>query len=347
MDPVIYPYLQQPVFRKKIWGGRRFATMLGKNLPGSGPYGESWELAADGGESSVIANGPLAGRPLGEVSREIKTGLIGRRNADRFDSFPLLLKFIDASDILSVQVHPDDECAARTDDAGASCKTEAWYVLDAEPESRIILGVKEGTSRESFAKLLDEGRLEECLNSFPVNKGDVIYVPAGTVHAVGKGVLLYEIQECSDTTYRVYDWNRSGLDGKPRELHVPEALEAIHYEPPGANVLSGSLEGMRFILPGTDVLEDAPVEKEYGTVALRVRCRSFVLAEFDLTGPAELDTEGEVFHIVTAIEGAADIEWKAGSVPLALGQTVLIPAALHEYAIRPDGQCRVLASSLP
>ncbi|TET33250.1 MAG: mannose-6-phosphate isomerase [Planctomycetota bacterium] len=328
MPEKLYPLLFEPIFKTKVWGGRRLAGVLNKKLPGEDPVGESWEVVDTGGESGVITNGPLSGKTLHEIFISYEEALVGTASVGR--TFPLLLKFIDAGDVLSVQVHPDSECAERINDPGARRKTEAWYVLDSEPDSRMYLGVKEGTTRESFEKLLREGRLEDCLNSFPVGRCDVLFVPAGTIHAIGKGILLYEIQECSDTTYRVYDWNRLGLDGKPRKLHLSEALEAAYFEPPKSNTI-----------------KSVPIETDFGTVTRHIHCDSFVLTEYNLENHAEITTDGKTFHIVTAVDGSADIDSEDGGVELPLGRTTLVPAAISRYRITPGQTCRVLVSSLP
>jgi mannose-6-phosphate isomerase len=251
----MYPLKFKPVFQKRIWGGQRLRGVLGKALPAEfigAAVGESWELAdlpagtvkadstgaaADGSMASVITNGPLAGRSLHEVWCEI-LGTAGVKAAKAH--FPLLIKFLDAGQDLSVQVHPDE--AFCRDHAGAHLKSEAWYILHAEPGAKIYKGVKPGVTKEAFRAALATGQVAPLLNAIPVRAGDCHYLPSGTVHALGAGLLCAEVQTPSDTTFRVFDWNRSGADGKPRALHVEEALACICFGPTAVESLTGTGE---------------------------------------------------------------------------------------------------------
>jgi len=217
------PLVLRPLYRRYIWGGRRFATALGRDLPPGDDYAESWELVDRGADQSVVAAGPLAGTALGTLVRERGAELLGRRAP--LSAFPLLFKFLDACRDLSVQVHPDDARAARLapPDFG---KTEAWYVVAAEPGSRIYAGLEPGVDAAAFAAALRAGRCAEVLHAFEPRPGDCIFIPAGTVHAIGAGLLVAEIQQSSDVTYRLHDWGRTGPDGRPRPLHVEAGLEA-------------------------------------------------------------------------------------------------------------------------
>ncbi|MFM9059243.1 MAG: type I phosphomannose isomerase catalytic subunit [Planctomycetaceae bacterium] len=218
------PLLLAPTYRRYLWGGRRFATALGRDLPPGDDYAESWEVVDRGSDQSVVAAGPLAGSTLGGLVRERGDELLGR--GAPCAAFPLLFKFLDARLDLSVQVHPDDTRAARLvpPDRG---KTEAWYVVDAVPGARIWAGTTPGTDAAAFAAALRAGRIADVLHSFTPRPGDCVFIPAGTVHAIGAGLLVAEIQQSSDVTYRLHDWGRVGADGRPRQLHVEAGLEAV------------------------------------------------------------------------------------------------------------------------
>ena len=221
---VLPPLFLAPVYRRYLWGGRRFATTLGRALPAGDDYAESWELVDHGADQSVVAAGPLAGTTLGDLVRAPGGDLLGRHAPAA--AFPLLFKFLDARLDLSVQVHPDDARAARLvpPDRG---KTEAWYVLDAVPGARIWAGTTAGTDAAAFATALRAGRVADVLHSFAPRPGDCVFIPAGTVHAIGGGLLVAEIQQSSDVTFRLHDWGRVGPDGRPRPLHVEAGLDAV------------------------------------------------------------------------------------------------------------------------
>ena len=243
----MYPLKFKAVFQKRIWGGQRLRGVLGKALPqelAGASVGESWELAdlpsgtvqadstgaaADGSLSSVVANGPWAGRTLKDVWKDTGRGA---------GHFPLLIKFLDAAQDLSVQVHPDE--AYCRNHPGTHLKSEAWYILHAEPGAKIYKGVKPGVTKDAFRAALQTGQVAPLLNAITVRAGDCHYLPSGTVHALGAGLLVAEVQTPSDTTFRVFDWNRLGADGKPRTLHVEEALACIRFAPPVAEPLSGT-----------------------------------------------------------------------------------------------------------
>jgi mannose-6-phosphate isomerase len=224
----------RPRYVEKVWGGRRLETVLGRELPPGRPIGESWEVSFRPDGPTPVVGGLFDGRPRDELAREHPEELLGPHVTARFGAEgPLLLKIIDASRDLSVQVHPDEVYEAAHPDAEA--KSEAWYVLAADEGSRLIRGV-DGVDAAGFRGLLEAGRLEECLHEVRVSPGDVMDLPARTLHALGAGVMIAEIQQSSDTTYRVYDWNRVGLDGRPRELHVERALEVTDFSPPSGDL---------------------------------------------------------------------------------------------------------------
>ena len=228
----LYPFKLKPVLKDIIWGGTRLASKYGKSNNHSQKIAESWELAVHKNGTSLIENGEYAGRTLGDLFECDKSVV---SPGYKSDIFPLLVKFIDAAQNLSVQVHPGDEYAAKHENE--SGKTEMWYVIDALPGSEIVYGLNGEYTREELQALIDENRFEECLNYTKVKPGEVCFIPAGLVHAIGEGILILEIQQNSDSTYRLYDYNRPGPDGKPRELHIEKALDVCIKTPvkaPGA-----------------------------------------------------------------------------------------------------------------
>ena len=221
-----YPLTFEPIFKSNVWGGRGLASALGKDLPGDGPVGESWEMVDLPHDQSLVADGPAKGSSLNEILDHWGKDLMGSAALDG-GRFPLLVKYIDACQTLSVQVHPDQAVADRL---GGRPKSEAWYILDVSEGGAIYLGLRPGTTRESMQEAIEADQVEELLVKVDVQPGDLVPVPPGTVHAIGAGVLLAEVQQPSDTTYRVHDWGRMGLDGVARQLHVDQALESIHFD---------------------------------------------------------------------------------------------------------------------
>ena len=221
-----YPLKFGPIYKQRIWGGQKLRDVFGKDLPAGQKIGESWELADLPEDKSVIANGELAGQTLHSAIEQYPKEITGDENFSL--PFPLLIKILDAEDVLSVQVHPDPETCRRM--GKGDPKTECWYIISAEPGAVIYKGLKKGVTKEQFARAIDEGTVAEMLVKVPVRAGQCHFLPAGTAHAIGPGLLIAEIQTPSDTTYRVFDWNRVDDAGKARELHVAEALESIHFE---------------------------------------------------------------------------------------------------------------------
>lgn len=327
----LYPLKFSYILKEKVWGGRRLETLLGKRLPEGSPIGESWEVSDHGEDTTVVAEGALAGRSLHELAEQFPEELMGNKGmGTAAGCFPLLLKFIDASDVLSVQVHPDDDYAAKHEGKGELGKTEAWYVLDADEGARLVRGVKPGTTRDEFAELLKEGRLEECLNTFEVKAGDVLYLPAGMLHALGAGVVVAEIQQNSDTTYRVYDWNRVGLDGKPRELHVEKALEVIDFGVPLRNKEVPML------------LDGYPYRREN-----LVRCAKFAMESIETGERITEERDGEAFAILCFVEGGGWLEGDFESVEVKVGDSVLVPAGVRRFAFAPGEDSKFLLMQVP
>jgi mannose-6-phosphate isomerase len=304
----LYPLRFHPLLRRYLWGGRRLETVLGKRLPDGNDFAESWEVVDHGDDQSIVAAGPLAGTTLGELVATRGAELLGRHHPQR--RFPLLLKFLDAQQALSVQVHPNDEQAARLEPPDLG-KTEAWVVLHAEPGASIYAGLKRGFDRHALEREVSRGTVELCLHRFEPRVGDCLLIPAGTVHALGAGLVIAEIQQSSDTTFRLHDWNRLDTDGRPRPLHVAQALDVIDYDAGPVN-------------PGTPQRKGAKVE---GLAA----CDKFVLDRHTLDrhshGAPRTIGGDDRFHILAVIAGSLALEGDPSGEPLACGQTILLPAS--------------------
>ncbi|MDT8303927.1 MAG: type I phosphomannose isomerase catalytic subunit [Sedimentisphaerales bacterium] len=227
-----YPLKFRPIYKQRIWGGQKLREVFGKDLPPGEKIGESWELADLPQDKSLIANGELAGQTIHSAIEKYPKEITGEEIFQ--ETFPLLIKFLDAQDVLSVQVHPDSETCRRM--GRGQPKTECWYIISAEPGSVIYKGLKEGVTKEQFAEAIEKGTVADMLVKIPVEVGQCHFLPSGTTHAIGAGLLIAEIQMPSDTTYRVFDWNRVDDTGRSRELHIEEALESIHFDSSGDNL---------------------------------------------------------------------------------------------------------------
>jgi mannose-6-phosphate isomerase len=322
-----YPLRFHPILRRLIWGGRRLGSVLHKAIGDESDYAESWEISDYHDQVSVVEEGALAGATLRELVRSSGRALLGPALAPR-DQFPLLVKFIDAREPLSVQVHPTDELARRL--ANDNGKTEAWVIIDVEPGSVIYAGLNAGVGRDELLKAIQSGTVEPLLHRIEPRRGDCILIEAGTVHAIGAGVLLAEIQEMSDATFRVYDWGRVGADGKPRELHIEQAMESIDFE-------RGPVEPIR--------PEGEPIAAG-GSRERLAHSPYFALERLKLDGAAQVGTPDR-FMILMGLGGAAKIEHGNDRVRLDFGQTVLLPAALGRCEITPLGAAEVLMCFVP
>ena len=323
--PELYPLTFEPVFKRYLWGGRRLRTVLGKPIGDGDDYAESWELADHPQGQSVVSNGWLAGTSLHELVTSQAVEVLGRHAPQ--DRFPLIFKYLDCQRDLSVQVHPDDEAAARLapPDLG---KTEAWVILDAEPGSRVYAGLKSDWDRPALEQALRTGCTAECLHSFEPQIGDCLFIPAGTVHALGAGLLVAEIQQASDTTYRLFDWNRVGPDGQPRPLHIEKALDVTDYA-------------------AVEVGPQIPQATGRANVERLVACDKFVLDRWRLTTDEHIAGDDR-FHILSVIEGGLLIRWQADSeILLGKGQTTLIPASVSSVLLQPRPNSVVLDMYLP
>ncbi len=320
----LYPLRFEPIFRRYIWGGRRLATTLNKPIGEGDDYAESWEIVDHGDDQSTVVNGPLAGTTLAQLVDSRGQELFGRHYPQ--EQFPLLFKFLDAHRNLSVQVHPNDAQGARLEPPDLG-KTEAWVILHAEPGSTIYAGLKRGFDRAALEREVHRGTTELCLHRFEPRAGDCVFIPAGTVHALGAGLVVAEIQQASDTTFRLFDWNRVGADGKPRELHVQQALDVIDYD-------RGPVS------PQTTQATDRP------HVSRLVECDKFVLERGEFSEPQLIGGDDHC-HIIVVIEGEVGVELDPSERPLQLGQTMLLPAAVGPTRLTPRGRSVALDAFLP
>lgn len=310
----LYPLTFRPVYKDYLWGGRGLAA-VGKALPPTGVVAESWEISAHPNGPGVAADGALAGRTLAELTAAYGPRLLGTKYASE-TAFPLLVKFIDAQKPLSVQVHPGDDYARRRIGPDERGKNECWYVAAAREGAELIAGTKPGVDRAAFEKAVADGTVTDCLRRVPIRAGDFVFIPAGLVHAIGAGLLILEIQQSSDTTYRVYDYDRVGPDGRRRPLHLAQALDCIDFGLSAAAIPS----------EGRGVLTDNPFFRVENVV---------------LDGERRFDTEGKHFDILTAFAGeGAALVWDGGRRMLAPGVSVLVPAEVGAYRL--EGRIHLL-----
>jgi mannose-6-phosphate isomerase len=313
-----------------VWGGRRLGDVLGKHLPGDGPYGESWEVSDHPGHRSAPAG--TAGRTLRELMETDREALLGPA-AGAYPVFPWLVKFLDANDRLSVQVHPDEEAVARLW-PGEGSKTEAWFVLEAAPGSRVYAGLLPGVDEGRLRRALAEGTVADCLYQFRPRPGDCLFLRAGTVHAVGGGVLMAEVQQTSDATFRLYDWDRKDPSGRPRQLHVEEALASVHWDFGPVRPVRAE----RYPVPGGRA--GGPVRQEL------VRCRYFVLEYLRQEKPFTLGGASRL-QVAVGLHGRGRVGSDGGWEPVAAGETLVLPAALRPTRWVPDGPLGLLVATLP
>jgi len=326
MDPTLHPLHFRPVYRDYLWGGRRLAEVFHRQLPPGG-IAESWEISDRPEGMSVVDRGPWAGRSLHDLVEELGPALIG--SVAPPGRFPLLIKVIDAAARTSVQVHPDEAAAAKL---GGEPKTEMWYALPGPPRQRVFAGLRSGANRQGFEKAVRTGALESLLHPMDLAPGEALLVAGGRVHAIEAGCLLLEVQQNSDTTFRVYDWERAGRDGFPRELHLAQALETIRWghvpvyvarprriEERGKNSRWDILSGLHF---------------HVGRLEL---------------GEASTEThDGRSFHALFVERGGIEVLGGGETLALATGESGLIPAGLSEYSLRPAaGPASVIVISLP
>lgn len=319
----LYPLKFKPIYKEVIWGDQRLKSALNKDIPPDKKIGESWEISAVKDNISVVANGFLAGNGLQELLEVYMGDLVGEKIFDNHGTqFPLLFKFIDANDVLSIQVHPDDEMAQRIhNDKG---KTEMWYVIAADEGSELISGFNREMDKETYLHHLNNGTLSEILNHEKVQSGDVFFLPAGRVHAIGAGILLAEIQQTSDLTYRIYDWGRVGHDGKPRELHTDLALEAMDFKYYGQYRTEYELK-----------------RNEASNLA---RCQYFTTNILEVDKPQQRDLiELDSFVVYMCMDGKAEITYdEENTIVIEKGETILIPAVIEHLIYEPHPYAKLL-----
>lgn len=326
---MLYPIKFKPRIKERIWGGHAIAAKKGKaagRIAADKLYGESWDISSVAGDVSVVSNGFLKGNNLEEIIEVYMGDLVGDKVFERFGlEFPLLIKYLDCNDVLSVQVHPDDELAAERHNSYG--KTEMWYVVDCKPGAALYVGFKDrNITREEYIDAVAKSTLPELLNRVEVKPGDVFFIPAGVVHALGAGIEVVEIQQTSDVTYRIYDWDRVDASGRSRELHTALAVDAIDFSI-DANQLHKRYE---------------PVSN--GRVQV-VACDYFKTAVIDIADRLEIDrSEEDSFAVYMCISGEAEISIAGGSEPLTAGDVVLIPAEAEEVVV--TGRGRLIETSM-
>lgn len=299
----LYPFTFRPIFKERVWGARNLERLYGKKLPATVPIGESWEISDRPGDVSVIANGPLAGRDLHWLVENHRVDLLGDAKLEA-GRFPLLIKLLDAQEKLSLQVHPP---AAKAADLRGDPKTEMWFIADAIPNAELYVGLKRGVTRADFERRIGDGSVAECFHRVPVKAGDSMFLPSGRVHAIGAGLVIFEIQQNSDTTYRVFDWNRVGLDGKPRELHIPQSLASIDFHDFEPALVNGAETG------GPNFRSRQLVKHPL-----------FVVEQFRVTAAAGVKLAGGRMQIIGVVSG----EVRVGDAVCRAGEFCLLPACL-------------------
>ncbi|PXY42044.1 mannose-6-phosphate isomerase [Flavobacterium cheongpyeongense] len=317
MKPNLYPLQFEPILKERIWGGEKLKTLLNKPIT-SKITGESWELSTVQGDVSTVANGQLKGKSLMDLINDLPNEILGTRVYERFGKqFPLLFKYLDAREDLSIQVHPNDKLAKERHNSFG--KTEMWYIMQADADARIIVGFKEDSGKEEYLQHLNDKTLVSILDDVKAKAGDVFFLETGTVHAIGAGLVVAEIQQTSDITYRLYDFDRVDAQGNKRELHVDLALDAINYN-------------------------KVDTQKKYGSKAnvsnVVVDCPYFTTNFIPLEDRAEITKSKETFTVYMCIEGSFEIEYDGFKYTYIKGDTVLVPAEINVFVL--SGKASIL-----
>ena len=317
----LYPLKFSPILKGKIWGGNKLQQLFDKNSITS-KLGESWELSGINGDESVVTNGDLANKSLVELIEKYQSKLLGMKAFEKFgSSFPLLFKLIDANDNLSIQVHPGDEMALKRHNSFG--KTEMWYVVDAEPDGSLVIGFTEDCTQAIYKNALNKGNVESLLQKVSVSKGDVFFIPAGLIHAIGKGVVIAEIQQSSDITYRIYDYKRKDDNGNERELHTEQALEVVDFSAcKQPKIIYNSIENK---------------------VCQLVQCNCFTTNNLELTCSVNRDySEIDSFVVYMCLYGSFFIECASGKIHVKKSDTVMIPACVTKTRLIPEQETMLL-----
>jgi mannose-6-phosphate isomerase len=319
--PELYPFTFKPIYKHYIWGGQNLRCM-GKEIADGEIVAESWEISDHGEDLSVVAQGKLTGSTLRELIERYGDEISPATTTGRF---PILIKYIDANRRLSVQVHPNDDYARKHEGPQELGKTECWYVLEAQPGAELVVGMKRGVSREAFRVMTETGHIEEGIRTIPVSKGDFVYIKSGTVHAIMEGILICEIQENSDSTYRLYDWGRVGNDGKPRPLHLEKAMDVIQFVP--------EEKYDQFMSEIMIPYDKTAVNHTHKLVRSAFFNIDLLAYDHDVT----LSQDDFHYSTINLVEGSCDLNWSGGSLSLHRGDTVLIPRPVEEYTLTTSG----------
>lgn len=318
---MLYPFTFDPIFKERVWGGRRIAELYEKPIPETVSIGESWEISDRPGDASVIANGPLAGKDLHWLVKHRGDDLFGS-DQPHPEVFPWLIKILDAQDKLSLQVHPPAEIAA---DLGGEPKTEMWYVAAADPDADIFVGLKRGVTRAEFERKTADGTVADCFHRIEVQPGDCMFLRSGRVHALGAGSVIFEIQQNSDTTYRVFDWNRVGLDGKPRELHIENSMRSIDF-----NDFEPSLIDTQFVPSNSGSIRPLASDPLFTVDTVKMH-----------SGQTSLLHNHEL-QVVAVLNGTAGLSWQNTKTSLNAGNFALIPTCLDKIQVSAETDCEWL-----
>lgn len=324
----LYPLRFEPIFQYRIWGGRRLGETLNQSLPIEGPVGEAWVLSDREDHPSLVANGQYKGQTIGQLLNQFPEQILGKMAA-RFSRFPLLLKFLDAKEMLSVQVHPSDQQKNYLPE-GEHGKTEAWFVLDAAPKSRIYAGLKPGTNEKNLEQSIKNETVADRLSYFTPKPGDGVFIPSGTVHTLGCNIVVFEVQQNSDVTFRLYDWDHvDAKTGKKRDLQIEQALACIDF----------SKTEIRPVVPEIESSNPVLREKFF-------ECEHFVLWRLSGNSPFEAGAIG-MLRVLVCIAGEGQFEYEDSNYTVVKGDVFLLPAVIGACLFRPDGAVVLLEISLP